>query len=349
MVVAGDSKYKGDKVYGTGMNTQSQIGIHKTANEALKFLIQPGLVHLPLNKPYDVKIQNVACGRAHSIVMTNEGIFSFGNNSYGQCGRNIIENEEYFGNPAVIQKIQIETEINDVKCGQDHTCFLSSDGAVYTCGWSADGQLGQDIYTVQSKPNLVIGDIKGVKIRKLSTKGDFVLAISESGELFGWGNNEYKQLYMSGITDPQIGSSRHLKLPSFIKYPILDVATSGTHCMILDANRRVWTWGFGLLGRGPVCEDSKEPLEIPEKLLGKYEEIPETLNRNVKFIHCGLNSSAICMDDGSLYMWGKNNYGIIASGDLNDIYFPLRVNIPAQVREIDFGVDHAFAICKSFI
>jgi alpha-tubulin suppressor-like RCC1 family protein len=351
LVVAGDSKYFGDRLYGTGMNSCSQIGVQKvgSSSDALKYLIQPALINIPFEKPHQIKILNISCGRAHSIVNTNEGVFSFGHNAYGQCGRTIVENEDYFNNPAVMQKIHIENEIISVKCGQDHSCFLAKDGSVYTCGWSADGQLGQNIYSVQSKPSLVIGDISGVKIKHLSTKGDFVLALSDTGELFGWGNNEYKQLYMSGVHDPQIGISKHIKLPSYVKTPILDVAASGTHCMVLDSNRRVWVWGYGLLGRGPVCEQTQEPLEIPQQLLGKYEELKDTLKRNVEFIHCGLNCSAIIMNDGSLYMWGKNNYGIAASGNLDDIYFPLRVNIPAQVLKIDFGVDQAFSVCKSFI
>lgn len=349
MVVAGDTRYKGDKLYGTGMNTQSQIGVHKVSNnESLKYLIEPGLIHLPFDKPYDVKIRGVACGRTHSIVLTNEGMFSFGNNSYGQCGRSIVENEEYFDNPSVIQKVWLDDDIVDVKCGQDHTCFLSKEGKVYTCGWSADGQLGQDTYTVQSKPSEVKGDIQGVKITHLATKGDFVLALSKDGELFGWGNNEYKQLLMTGIQEPQIGVPRHVKLPQYVKLPILSASCSGTHCIIVDGNGQVWVWGFGLLGRGPKCEESKEPLEIPDRLLGKYQELPHTQNKKVSFVQCGLNCSTIVMDDGSLYMWGKNSYGTIGVGENNDIYFPLRVNIPAQVRLLDCGADQVFAICKSF-
>ena len=92
------------------------------------------------------------------MVLTNLGIISFGNNSYGQCGRPIIENEEYFGNEAVIQNISNNfdiasgDEIVSIKCGLDHTCFLTKSGDVFTCGWASDGQLGQDIYTVNATP-----------------------------------------------------------------------------------------------------------------------------------------------------------------------------------------------------
>ena len=77
-----------------------------------------------------------------------------------------------------------------------------------------------------------------------------MLALDSNGELFGWGNNEYKQLSMTGSNEPQIGVSKHLKLPSHVKKPILSIAASGTHCLVIDADKKVWCWGYGLLGKG---------------------------------------------------------------------------------------------------
>lgn len=55
-----------------------------------------------------------------------------------------------------------------MKAGQDHTCFLTNRGHVLTCGWSADGQLGQNIFTVNSIPKRVEGDLK-VSARVISS------------------------------------------------------------------------------------------------------------------------------------------------------------------------------------
>lgn len=171
-------------------------------------------------------------------------------------GRPIVENESYYGNKGNVQNVSKyieldpDDEIVSIKCGQDHTCFLTKQGKVFTCGWSADGQLGQNIFTVNSIPKKVVGDIESVKIVSLATKGDFVLALDSNGELYGWGNNEYKQLSMTGSNEPQIGVSKHLKLPNYIKRPITSIAASGTHCLIIDADKKVWSWGYGILGKG---------------------------------------------------------------------------------------------------
>lgn len=349
---------KGHNLFGTGMNTESQIGVHQAKNGKMyKYVTEPMLIDLPIEKEQKkaLKIVDVTCGRAHSVVLTSLGIFSFGNNSYGQCARPIVENEQYFGNRSVIQDvtnhfpIEKSDEIICVKAGQDHTCFLTNSGSVLTCGWAADGQLGQDIFTVSSEPRLVKGDIQGEKITQLATKGDFVLALSEKGEVFGWGNNEYKQLAMCGTNEPQIGVSRHLKIPSYVKAPILKVAASGTHCLIIDSDHNVWTWGYGLLGKGPKCDELAEPSIIPKTLFGCYPEIEHSMNRKASSVHCGLNSSAVLYDDGMLYMWGHNKYGNLGIGEKIDTYFPLRVNLPARVKKIDCGPDQTFAICNTNI
>ena len=64
-------------------------------------------------------------GRAHTLALTNTGdVYSLGNNAYGQCGRNIVENEDYFS-CQVIHKIEFQEKsdgdkIVDILCGMDH-------------------------------------------------------------------------------------------------------------------------------------------------------------------------------------------------------------------------------------
>jgi alpha-tubulin suppressor-like RCC1 family protein len=152
---------------------------------------------------------------------------------------------------------------------------------------------------------------------------------------------------MCGSNEAQIGVSRHLKLPNYVKTPILKIAAAGTHCLLIDANHNVWIWGYGLLGKGPKCDESMLPIMIPQTLFGRYEEIPHTLKKKAISVDCGLYSSSVTFDDGSFYMWGKNKYGNLGTGDDLDAYIPLRVNIPARVKKVDMGADQTFAICKT--
>lgn len=169
---------RGHALYGMGICTRSQVGVHETPQkhgEYYQYIIRPARIHLPFENENKVKILDLACGREHSIVLTDHGVVSFGSNVYGQCGRPIIEDESYVGNGSIIQNISKHIEMEDltdtiesVKAGQDHTCFLTKQGRVLTCGWSSDGQTGQDVFTVCPVPKQVGGDLKNIKVTKVS-------------------------------------------------------------------------------------------------------------------------------------------------------------------------------------
>lgn len=82
----------------------------------------PAPIELPLTSE-KTNIIKVAAGRAHLVALSdNEGVFTLGNNAFGQCGRHIIEDEQYVGNRIVNNIPNLDGEkITDICCGQDHT------------------------------------------------------------------------------------------------------------------------------------------------------------------------------------------------------------------------------------
>lgn len=168
------------KVYGTGLNTDSQIGCQQIGNKPLEFVFFPQPVNLPFRNPKRVKITKISAGRAHLAVLTDkEGLLILGNNAYGQCSRKIIDNESYVNNPTVnsVEKIDGKV-IADVVCGQDHTIARTEDGALYGCGWGADGQTGLGHYNSESRFTRIRGDIEGENIVKIACRSDFVIALN---------------------------------------------------------------------------------------------------------------------------------------------------------------------------
>ena len=87
----------------------------------LELLIEPVPIHLPNVKS---AVIGVACGRAHSVVLTEkDGAFSLGHNGYGQCGRLIIENEDY-QKQSMAHRFRSDEKFVQVVCGQDHRFLL---------------------------------------------------------------------------------------------------------------------------------------------------------------------------------------------------------------------------------
>lgn len=338
--------HEGHKVLGTGINADSQLGLHEARRgHPLEFLIVLTPMPIPFHFPSKTKVTVIGCGRAHTIISTDtEGIFCLGNNAFGQCGRPIVEGEKYSGNPAVHKVRGLENvTIKKVVCGSDHTLFLTEEGEVYACGWGADGQTGIGHYNNEWMPTKVKGDIDGEKIVNLSSTADCVLAVADQGDLFGWGNSEYCQL-SAASDEQQVCVSRHLALPNIGK--VKEVASAGTMCGVLNEEGRVFVWGYGILGKGPAVQHIKGPEEIPPTLFGRNEFNPDSV---VKHLTCGLHHFAAITNAGDLYMWGKNNKACLGLGHNKDQFFPFKVSVPAEVTAVSCGVDHTGIIGKSFV
>lgn len=353
----------GETLFGTGINSDSQLGfqvrstkdVHHLKN--LDVIIYPTAIRLPRvegETDKDMRISLMAAGRAHLIVKTENGmIFTLGNNAYGQCARSIIENEEYRGNALIhrIPEVDIcgpDDKIVDIICGQDHTMFLTTSGHVYSCGWGADGQTGKGHYDTNGCIERVLGDIATERIIKLACSSDCVLALSESGEVFGWGNTEYGQLH-NNSTDiyTQVNSPMHLTLARDLSESRwIDVAAGGSFCMLLNEQGHVYTWGYGILGFGPAVEQTSRPQQLLPALFGCNEFNDKSY---VKSIGCGIFHMGAINTEGDLFMWGKNRFGHLGLGHKKDQYFPFKTSLNAKVTKVVFGVDHTVALCEPFI
>ncbi|XP_032287043.1 RCC1-like G exchanging factor-like protein isoform X2 [Phoca vitulina] len=348
------------KVWGMGLNKDSQLGFQRSRKDKTRgyeYVLEPSPVPLPLDRPQETQVLQVSCGRAHSLILTDrEGVFSMGNNSYGQCGRNVVENEIYSESHKVNRMQDFDGQVVQVVCGQDHSLFLTDKGEVYSCGWGADGQTGLGHYRITSVPTKLAGDLAGVHIVQVATHGDCCLAVSAEGGLFGWGNSEYLQL--AAVTDStQVNVPRCLPFSGVGK--VKQAACGGTSCAVLNgetllrALRRealgegqVFVWGYGILGKGPNLVESALPEVIPPTLFGLTEFNPEV---HVSLIRCGLSHFAALTNKGELFVWGKNIRGCLGIGRLEDQYFPWRVTMPGEPVDVACGVDHMVTLAKSFV
>ena len=111
-------------------------------------------------------------------------------------------------------------------------------------------------------------------------------------------------------------------------------------------NRDVFVWGYGILGKGPNLDQSVEPVLLPAPLFGRNEFNPDTA---VTSVNCGLGSNAAINTDGDLYMWGKNRSSSLGLGDFRDQYFPLKVSLGGQVKEVSLGIEHTGVLCKPWV
>ena len=152
-------------------------------------------------------------------------------------------------------------------------------------------------------------------------------AISNNGELYTWGRNDYGQLGHGDYTD----RSEPTKVIGLKN--VVAVSLGDYHSAALTSNGEMYTWGLnenGQLGHGNYINYT-----IPWRV--------DSISKIEKISLGGNHSAAVT--GGELYTWGKNS-----SGELGLSYIGGNVTAPAKVTElqgvteIELGADFSAAL-----
>ncbi|XP_054270101.1 E3 ubiquitin-protein ligase HERC2 isoform X2 [Macrosteles quadrilineatus] len=136
-------------------------------------------------------IVDVACGSgdAQTLAVTDSGlVFSWGDGDYGKLGRGGSDGSKL---PKLIDCLQ-GVEISRVYCGAQFSLALSSSGDIYAWGKGDNFRLGHPSEEHVRFPKIVQA-MKGKRVKQLAVGLVHVLALTESGEVYGWGKQEYAQ------------------------------------------------------------------------------------------------------------------------------------------------------------
>ncbi|XP_050562405.1 probable E3 ubiquitin-protein ligase HERC3 isoform X1 [Spodoptera frugiperda] len=199
------------------------------------------------DKPKFVKVLatrnviQVACGAYHSIALTNNGdLFSWGANSYGQCGLGTMTNKEMI--PQAITSL-LGVPIAMIACGSNHTFALSKSGAVFGWGKNTHGQLGLQDRENKCYPSH-LKTLRNVKVCHIACGEDFTVFLTLDGGVFTCGTGEYGQTG-HGTTKDELVPRKVMEL---MGSTVTQVACGRRHvlCRVGD---RILACGYGARGQ----------------------------------------------------------------------------------------------------
>ena len=96
----------------------------------------------------------VACGRAHTVVVTDNGnVWSWGDNKAGQLGVGTLNSTP---SPHIVSSLD-EQEVTQVACGDEHTIVITIANEVYGFGSGVHDQLGVGTLGIFPKPQRIPG------------------------------------------------------------------------------------------------------------------------------------------------------------------------------------------------
>jgi len=163
-------------LYVSGLNDQGQLSVDHR-DSLVQFGVARGI-------PADVVVTQVSCGSRHTIIVTNNGLFSCGHNQFGQLGLGDVVSRRLF---VAIANFSTDMSVKQLVCVCDHSMVLTASGYLYVCGENKRGQLG-----IAGNNHLffVWVDIT-LRIAQLASSYDHSIILSSDGKLFGCGQASY--------------------------------------------------------------------------------------------------------------------------------------------------------------
>ncbi|XP_064353735.1 X-linked retinitis pigmentosa GTPase regulator isoform X2 [Dromaius novaehollandiae] len=99
------------------------------------------------------KVNEVACGGGHTVVLTETNVYTFGLGQYGQLGHGTFIFETSI--PKSVEHLR-RHKIRNIACGENHTAVIAENGLMFTFGDGRHGKLGlgEENFTNQFEPTL---------------------------------------------------------------------------------------------------------------------------------------------------------------------------------------------------
>ena len=251
-----------------GINNAGQLAEKPKSYTEPEKLLRPKSVPLMID---------IVVAHDHTLGISEDRYaYIWGSKEYLSCGGDFFE---FHTEPQRVLSIQ---NVKSISASWRLTVFLKQDGSVYEHGCT-----NQSNHKIEKLPVQVAGL---PRIESVAIGNSHRLALSETGEVWSWGDwNVFGQLG-TGSKEPQIQPVKVAGLPK-----IVTISAGAMHSMALDTDGNILVWGSNRdwqLGLGGDYSLS------PERISG----IPK-----VRAIATGWFSSAAITTKNRIFVWGNRS------------------------------------------
>ena len=251
-----------DGLYAWGGNSKGQLGDGTTIDRST-----PVKVVFP---PAVLSVTGIAAGYSHSVAITNDGLYTWGDNFNGELGDGTRINRSL---PVKVVWPPTVAAVTQVAAGRNDTYAITNDG-LYAWGSDFAGQLGNGSFGIlpdgssdvgQTLPVKVVfnrnGNGKVTSVTEIAAGEYYALAITNDG-LYAWGMN------VSGCLGTGTGT---IALPAKVRFPkavtsVTAVAASTNHSLAVT-NDGLYAWGNNASGQLGIGNKSSQ--STPTRVQGE--------------------------------------------------------------------------------
>lgn len=302
-------------IWSWGSNSSGRLGLGDTTNRSS-----------PVQVGSDTWIA-ISCGNGHTLgIKSNGTLWAWGANGDGRLGNRSIV--------SVSAPVQIgtNTDWQSVSAGLYHSLAVKTDGTTWTWGSNRYGNLGIEKSFRNYDPTR-IGSLTGWS-SALACGKHHTIAIRDDTGIWGWGLNGFSQVanlsVVGGIVSSpvQTGSST-------TGWSKVDAGES--HTIVIKSDGTLWGWGsndFGAIGVTNSGGFITKSLPVQIGTLTGWANIS-----------CGEDHTLAIRDDGTLWSWGRNNFGQLGQGltTTTNISSPVQIGSLTGWSSIAAGRYHSLA------
>jgi RCC1 and BTB domain-containing protein len=192
--------------------------------------------------------------------------------------------------PKIINKLSGES-IVDISCGCCHSLVLTQTGHVYGFGRNDYGQIGCTNYPHQLTP-IKINGFNNEKVISVSCGYEHSLALTEYGEVYGWGRNDLGQLGINNVTHQNTPN----KVQNLNDVFIEKIICGQSHSLLLSSVGDIYAFGYNRCGQ--IGDGNTNNLSNPFKIINsnKFVDIASSTLSNISIAET---------QNGSCFVWGE--------------------------------------------
>jgi alpha-tubulin suppressor-like RCC1 family protein len=270
----------------------------------------------------------IAAGGSHSCAVNGTGgVVCWGHNGNGELGNGTTTDSS-----APVAVTGLASGIIAVASGYQHSCALSSTGAVQCWGFNGYGDLGNGTTTDLATPVAVSG-LSGVVA--IAAGDDHTCAVTSAGAVQCWGYNVEGELGNSATTT---GSPYGTSVPvaaTGLASGIASVAAGAAHSCALSGSGAVQCWGYN--GEGELGNGTTVSASSPVAVSGLASAIAS--------IAAGAGRTCAITTAGATQCWGYNLDGALGDGTTINASAPTPVaGVSSSVSAIAAGYDQTCVV-----
>jgi alpha-tubulin suppressor-like RCC1 family protein len=270
-------------------------------------------------------------GNSAYALLKNGTVWAWGSDSQGELADQQFTARQ---TPSLVPDL---SEVRNVATGAFDVYAIRDDGTAWSWGDNSFGQLGTGSAAAVSTVPKELAHLTGVVAVRAGTSDGY--ALLRDGTVWVWGDNSLRQLGGSGCGPTRTGRPEAC-LASNVPHQIpgltgiVAIAAGGDSGYALRRDGTVWAWGddeFGELGDGV-------------RTLGQGRPVRVKGLDHVVAIAAGSCSAYALLKNGTVWAWGRGDYGQLGNGSSSGRSLPVQVKGLADIVQVVGGGDMAFAL-----